>query len=52
MQSITPMDAQDLFRIETELTVLLWTVEGNLRRYADQESGEPVAVQGMSLEMN
>ncbi len=42
---------QDLRKIETELTMLMYTAEGTLRR-RDDAPVNPVAVQAMSLELN
>ena len=46
-----PLTDQDLRRIETELTVLMYTAEGTLR-YRDDEPSNPVSVQAMSIELN
>ena len=42
---------QDLRKIETELTMLMYTAEGTLRR-RDDAPVNPIAVQAMSLELN
>ena len=47
------LTVEDFHRIETELTVLMWTAEGTLRRQnGDDPPLAPVAVQAMSLEVN